>query len=245
MDHQRLPKQETIVRGDDGAVYGLVSGNEVTSYMTEVRAHAQAYRIMPLGQRLVGVSDVKHRAITLCTNGTVFAPSTPDAGIDTLGLGTISPLISTEAPDKTIHLGNFKPHAARTSNQKSPNLKEREHLHLLTIPANGEVQVKHNLPVSRMLKYDNHLGRKDLYPGESYRFRLNPDYVGTTWWCWGDLEGDLVDKKLSAWQEGLNPEKVEKPTPAQVDEENWVLGGNPAELAFEEKTGEVGFQFVE
>ncbi|KAL8817039.1 MAG: hypothetical protein Q9223_004051 [Gallowayella weberi] len=185
------------------------------------------------------------RAITFCTNGTVFAPSTPDAGIDTLGLGTIGPLVSTERPDKRIQLGNFKPHAARTSQPKSDDLKEHEHLHLLTIPANGEIQIKHNLPVSRMLKYDSHLAKQDLHPGESYRFRLNPDYVGTTWWCWGDLEGDLADKKLSAWQEGLNPEKIEKPTPSEVEDENWVLGGNPAELAFEEKTGDVGFQLVE
>ncbi|KAL8703680.1 MAG: hypothetical protein Q9201_003134 [Fulgogasparrea decipioides] len=183
------------------------------------------------------------RAITFCTNGTVFAPSTPGAGIDTLGLGTFGPLVSMDTPDKKIHLGNLKPHAARTSGTKSNDLKERENLHFLTIPANGEVQVKHALPVSRMLQYSN-VSRQSLYPGESYCFRLNPDYLGTTWWCWGDLEGDLADKKLSAWQEGLNPEKVEKPTPEQMEEEGWVLGGNPAELAFEEKTGEVRFFFV-
>ncbi|KAI4195633.1 MAG: hypothetical protein LQ350_007077 [Teloschistes chrysophthalmus] len=161
----------------------------------------------------------KDRAITFCTNGTVFAPSTPDVGIDTLGLGTIGPLISTDTPGKKIHLGKFKPHAARTSGTKSNDLKERENLHFLTIPANGEVQVKHALSVSRMLEYDSN--------------------------CWGDLEGDLAHKKLSAWQEGLNPEKAQKPTPEQVAEAGWVLGGNPAELAFDEKAGEAKFSFVD
>ncbi|KAI4241242.1 MAG: hypothetical protein L6R40_004658 [Gallowayella cf. fulva] len=183
-------------------------------------------------------------AVTFCTNGTVFAPSAQEGGIDTLGLGTFGPLVSIDSPDKKIHLGNFKLHAARVSTPKSNDLKERKYLNFLTVPAKGEVQVKHDLPVSRMLKYDQQVSRDDLYPGESYSFRLNPDYLGTTWWCWGDLEGDLAGKKLSAWQEGLNPEKGEKPTPEQIQKEGWVLGGNPAELAFEETTKGVQFQFV-
>ncbi|KAL8733442.1 MAG: hypothetical protein Q9166_002068 [cf. Caloplaca sp. 2 TL-2023] len=148
-------------------------------------------------------------------------------------------------PDKKIHLENFKPHAARGQKLKTNNLKEREFLHFLTIPEKGEVRITHDLPVVRMFKYDSHMTSKNLTSGESYRFRLNPDYMGTTWWCWGNLEGSLADEKLSAWQEGLNPEKVEKPTEEQVQKEGRVLGGNPVEVAFEEKTRDVKFRFVD
>ena len=59
------------------------------------------------------------------------------------------------------------------------------------------------------------------------------------------MKSDLKDKKLSAWQEGINFEKAEKPTPEQVENEGWVLGGNPAELTFEDRTGSAEFQFVD
>ena len=181
------------------------------------------------------------RAITISTRGTVFKPSNPDAGIDTLALNTFSVLTSTSDPNRYISLGNFKPHYARSS----PDLKERKGVHLLTIPANGEVQVRHDMPISRMLELEERWKADDLKPGESFRFRINPDYLGCIWWCWGDLDGDLKDKRLSAWEEGLNLARGEKPTPQQVEDEGWVLGANRAELAFEDRTGYVEFQFTE
>ncbi|KAI4172172.1 MAG: hypothetical protein LQ343_003732 [Gyalolechia ehrenbergii] len=54
----------------------------------------------------------------------------------------------------------------------------------------------------------------------------------------GDLKGDLKDKKLSAWQEGNRFKKAEKPSPERVEEEGWTLGANPAQSAFEDKTGD-------
>lgn len=182
------------------------------------------------------------RAITISTRGTVFEPSDPDAGIDTLSLNTFGALTSTSDPSRLIRLGNLKPHYAHSSQEKSPDLKERDGVGLLTIPAGGEVQVRHNMPISRMLKRDERWSKDDLKPGESFRFHINPDYLGTTWWCWGDLEGDLKDKKLSQWQEGINFSRAEKPSPEQVEKEGWVLGANPAELVFEDKTGNAEFQ---
>ena len=183
--------------------------------------------------------------ITICTQGTVFAPSEGDDGLDTLAVGTFSPLVSIKNPQKTINLGRLKPHYARGTGSKTSNLREREWLHFLTIPADGEVLVRHDMPITRMLKYEDCLVKDDLKPGESYQFHIIPDYLGTTWWCWGDLEGDLKGKKLSAWQEGINFEKAEKPSPEKMDEEGWVLGANPAELAFEDKTGQAEFRFID
>ncbi|KAI9752550.1 MAG: hypothetical protein M4579_005587 [Chaenotheca gracillima] len=186
------------------------------------------------------------RAITICTYGTVFAPADPDEGLDTLARGTVGGLISTSDAEKKISLGHFKPHQARRTDEKSPDLKERDWLHFLTIPGDGTaVQVAHDMPLSRIFRYEDMVKREDVRPGESYKLQTNPDYTGTTWWCWGALEDDLKDRKLSAWQEGINFDRAEKPDPDKVEKEGWVLGGNPAELTFEDQTGPTEFQFVE
>ncbi|KAL8915757.1 MAG: hypothetical protein Q9172_006691 [Xanthocarpia lactea] len=184
------------------------------------------------------------RPITICTRGTVFAPSYEGGGLDTLALGTVGPLISNSDPQKQISLGYFKPHYAHAAGPPSANLKDRDWLDFLTIPAEGAVQVRHDLPISRMFQYEDRLTKDDLKAGDTYHFSINTGYLGTSWWCWGDLDGDLKEKKLSAWQEGINFEKAEKPTPEQVEKEGWVLGENPAELAFEDRTGSAELQFV-
>ncbi|KAI4189809.1 MAG: hypothetical protein LQ346_005057 [Caloplaca aetnensis] len=185
------------------------------------------------------------RPVTICTQGTVFAPADEGGGLDTLALGTVGPLFSNSDAQKKISLGHFKPHHARAERPPSADLKERDWLNFLTIPADGVVQVRHDLPLSRMFRYEDSLTKDDLKAGDTYHFGINSGYLGTTWWCWGDLEGDLKDKKLSAWQEGINFEKAEKPTPEQIEKEGWVLGANPAELAFEDKTGSAQFRFVD
>lgn len=183
--------------------------------------------------------------VTICTQGTVFAPSNAGDGLDTLALGTVGPLLSSSDPQKKISLGHFKVHHARAARPPSANLKERDWLHFLTIPADGAVQVRHDLPISLMFRYEDSLTKDDLKAGDTYHFSISSGYFGTSWWCWGDLEVDLRHKKLSAWQEGINFEKAEKPTPAQIEKEGWVLGANPAELAFEDKPGSAEFQFVD
>ncbi|KAL8936590.1 MAG: hypothetical protein Q9216_004851 [Gyalolechia sp. 2 TL-2023] len=185
------------------------------------------------------------RAITICTHGTVFAES-DGQGLDMLAVGTFGPLTSTSDPSKTINLGQWKPHHLQHGREpQSPNLRERDGLEFLTIPANGQVEVRHDMSIDRMFEHESDRRREDLKPGETYRFRVSSGYLGTKWWCWGDLEGELKDKKLSAWQEGINFGKAEKPSPEQIEEEGWVLGANPAELAFEDKTGDIKFEFVD
>ncbi|KAL8965995.1 MAG: hypothetical protein Q9183_003579, partial [Haloplaca sp. 2 TL-2023] len=107
------------------------------------------------------------RAVTIRRGGTAFAPSPEGGGLDTLALGTFGGLISTENPKKTINFGQWKPHyISLTEEPPSPNLKERENMHFLTIPADGTVQVCHDLPISRMFKYESSLTKDDVKPGE-------------------------------------------------------------------------------
>ncbi|KAL9611159.1 MAG: hypothetical protein Q9167_004181 [Letrouitia subvulpina] len=193
----------------------------------------------------IGETSQPGRAITICTYGSVFNPSSQDGGLDTLALGTIGEVHSSADVRKRISLGNLKPHLAHGADAKSPDLKQREWLRFITIPTEGHVQIAHNMPIDRIFKYEDRLSKSDLQPGETYRFNLNPGYVGTSWWCWGDLDTDLKDKKLSAWQEGINIDKAEKPDEETIANENWILGGNPAELVFEEITGYAEFRIVE
>lgn len=97
--------------------------------------------------------------------------------MDTLALRTIGGLISSTTPEKKISFGHFKLHFARPTD--SPDLKKHEWLHFITIPAEGQVQVTHNLPISRIFRYEKRLTKDDLRPGESYRMQINPGYLGT------------------------------------------------------------------
>ena len=62
--------------------------------------------------------------------------------------------------------------------------------------------------------------------------------MGTMWWCWGDLEGDLKGKKFSEWRKGwegwnFGVKELEKDV---VEREGWVVGEDPEELWVEDRT---------
>ncbi|EJD37543.1 hypothetical protein AURDEDRAFT_147021 [Auricularia subglabra TFB-10046 SS5] len=177
------------------------------------------------------------QAVTICLNDTVFAPAHPEGGLDMLARGAAY-LVSATEPGRRISLGHFRIHKARVENPAS-DLKDRPDTHLLTIPADGSVEVTHTLTVSRIFEHEERLAKDDVF-GESWRFGLNEGYVGTTWWCWGDLRGDLANKHLSVWHEGMRPEIMPKP---QVTDD-WVFGCDPVELVFEDRTSDATFTFV-
>lgn len=126
-------------------------------------------------------------------------------------------------------------------------------MQFITIPSSGSVVVvSHDLPLSRIFKYESDLTKEDIKPGEEYSIRLDQRYVGVMWWCWGDLEGDLKEKKLSEWRKGwegwnAGVEELEKDV---VEKEGWVVGEDPEELWVEDRTvgdkdGRVVIKFVE
>lgn len=61
----------------------------------------------------------------------------------------------------------------------------------------------------------------------------------------GDLEGDLKDKKFSAWQEGITLDRAEKPKSEEIERDGWILGGDNAELTFDDQGRYAEIQFVE
>jgi hypothetical protein len=176
-------------------------------------------------------------AITICTDKSVFAPAQPEDELDTLAQKTAS-LVSTSDSTRRINLGQYIIGAGRRRTPPPADLKERPLTHLLTIPADGEVVVVHDLSPARVFKYEDRLTPADVV-GEIWRLQLSEGTIGTPWWCWGDLASDLKDKRLSAWREGLNHQTTPRP-----EGDEWVLGCDTLELVFEDRTQDATFRFV-
>ncbi|GAB7353828.1 hypothetical protein MBLNU459_g4200t1 [Dothideomycetes sp. NU459] len=185
--------------------------------------------------------------ITISTNGTVFAQSAPNSTLDTLARGSAY-LVSSTTPGRRINLGMFRTndHSGHGSAGSQPaDLKQRPSTRLLTIPVEGDVLVTHDLPISRIFKHEQTLKPQDVV-NEDWRLGVLDGYIGTTWWCWGDLEGSLKETKLSAWHEGMRPgNEVQKPDATALDQGEWIVGCDPIELVFENVKPETNFRFTE
>ncbi|EON66924.1 hypothetical protein W97_06328 [Coniosporium apollinis CBS 100218] len=177
------------------------------------------------------------RPITICTGNSVFERSPPPSGgLDMLAQGAVGGGLINTHNNKRIGLGLFRLHHGVYPSDSSPDLKIRGK-EFITIPGDGsESRVTHDLPFSRMFKYAEGIKKEDLQPGETYKVGIYHGCVGTTWWCWGALDGDLKGKRLCAWQEGFEYNDVARPSDEEVEREGWVLGMHPAQLKFEDQT---------
>ena len=71
----------------------------------------------------------------------------------------------------------------------------------------------------------------ELAVGETYRVSLREDYVGTTWWCWGDLRNGLKSKKFYAFLKGTCLTwNGDGPNNKETKKENWVIGDDVAQI---------------
>ncbi len=66
---------------------------------------------------------------------------------------------------------------------------------------NGIATVEYDMSPARIFRYgsaslEEKLAR--LHAGEIYRVSMSGAWL--TWWTWGDLRGDLADRKFSRWQ---------------------------------------------
>lgn len=222
-------------------------------------------------------------AITLATTGTVL--DTNKHSFDVLAKGAVT-LVAVDNNNnyderKTISLGKLRPH--ETHPEPVPrDMREREWMQFVTVPAAsasdpdsasppqkeeeevGEVvRITHTISPERMFAQERATRREELCPGDRYAVRLNPGYVGTTWWCWGDDNGDgdgeddgdaeseakkkKKKRKFSEWRKG-GPEwnfgGLEKPSEG---EDGWVVGEELGRLWIEaeERNRGAEWEFVE
>ncbi|KAK2612549.1 hypothetical protein QQS21_001487 [Conoideocrella luteorostrata] len=182
-----------------------------------------------IGLRIIE-SIRKDAPITICRSGTILAH---EDGVDILA----------QDKSRVISLGLLRVRKARTENNNSPNLKDRN-LEFVTIPADGtSVEITHDLSETRLFERSDTIKKQDVRSGETFRMQMDSKYVGTMWWCWGDLDGDLDGKKLHAWQKGINLGDAVKPSVGEIEDEGWVLGEDLAELEFQDQSGWVEIQF--
>lgn len=182
------------------------------------------------------LDSTRDQPITICTSHTICALKEDMISQGAFGGG----LLSTSNPNRRISLGMRRPHYLRSSDLPA-NLREYD-LEWATIPPTGEVEVEHELSMSRLFVHaDTVINGGELKTGERFKMHMNDGYIGTSWWCWGDLESDLKDEPFHAWQKGIN--FLDAPFPADPD--NWVLGEDPSELKFEDHSGWVDFEVVD
>lgn len=120
------------------------------------------------------------------------------------------------------------------------NLRGRN-LEWTTIPNIREAEVTHELSIARLFAHADTVEGGELQIGERFQMHMSDGYIGTSWWCWGDLESDLKNKPFHAWQKGINLLDASFP----ADPDNWALGEDPSELKFEDHSGWVDFEVVE
>lgn len=124
-----------------------------------------------------------------------------------------------------------------------------------TIPAKGQgtLIVKHDLPLERMFQQEHTLNPADIKPGEKFRVTMTSLRLGwVTWWAFGDIEGDLKDKKFAKWQlpdekEGMTdvmPGEYE-PDIDRMQAEGWIFSERHDKLTISGNTDDAVFEFVD
>lgn len=132
------------------------------------------------------------------------------------------------------------------------NLREWPSLHFETIPVKGMLIIKHDLPLKRMFRYESTLKPADIKPGEKFRVSMSSLHLEwVSWWGFGDLEGDLKEKRFAKWQlpdeEGqmdMMPGE-EEPDIDRMQMEGWVFSERHDHLTVSGNSDDAVFEFVE
>jgi hypothetical protein len=159
--------------------------------------------------------------------------------MDGLALGKLGPGLVCKKEDgsrKVISMGNFRVHRARQDGDNATNLLERPDTGFVTVPSaesGEELVLTHEISAERLFAYAERIAPEDLEVGERYEMKTSENYLGTMWWCWGGLEGDLKGKKLHSFSEGFcMAGNEERPSDEEVDKEGWVTGEDVSKLVF-------------
>jgi hypothetical protein len=194
------------------------------------------------------------KPLTICTVGTAFdnTHAGGESHLDNLARGIVpGGFISTSDPSRNISLGNFRVNeGGRDERNKAPNLLDRPYLEgrFITVPSldSGEdVVVRHPLPPERLFHYSERVKLEDLKPGEKYKITVSEQWIGSMWWCWGELD---KGKKYSGWEkpDGGYFDDATKPPEDEIERGEWVLGEDPSELYFEfDGGGKAEVEFAE
>ena len=136
-----------------------------------------------------------------------------------------------------------------------PNLRERTWTRFETVPpiGQGALVIKHDISLDRLFMLSHYLKAADVQPGEKFRINMNPKRAFRCgWWAFGDMDGDLKEKKFADWSlpgengriSNLMPGE-ERPDVVQMEKDGWVFSRNEDLEFTEDDAGhEVVIEFV-
>ncbi|KAI3395314.1 hypothetical protein diail_1470 [Diaporthe ilicicola] len=165
--------------------------------------------------------------ITIMLYRNVFEVIEPGQGLDMFARGAFAPLTGIDDPEgRKIHLGG---HLRINERMRTdvPDLRERG-IQFATIPGDSsEASFTHHLGWDRIFKYADKPGsihsKDELVPGDKFRVGVNKKFLKVLWWCFGDLNGDLRDKKFHPWLLDSCQES-DRPSDDFLRDGGWVLG---------------------
>ena len=154
---------------------------------------------------------------------------------DGLFKGALRALQSTTDPNRKIMIA-FCGYPNYASVPDIPNLRKRPWMRFETVPPaeQGALIIKHDLSLDRIFSFSHDLKAADVQPGEKFRIYMNPKRAfQSPWWAFGDMDGDLKDKKFAKWTlpdengriSNLFPGE-ERPDIMQMEEDGWVFSRN-------------------
>lgn len=165
--------------------------------------------------------------ITIMLHRNVFEVKEPGQGLDMFARGAFAPLKGVDDPEgRKIRLGG---HLRVNERMRTDvlDLKERG-IQFATIPGDSSaISFTHHLDWDRIFKYSDNPGsihsKDELVPGEKFRIGANKKFLKVLWWCFGDLNGDLRDKKFHPWLLDSCQES-DRPSDDFLRDGGWVLG---------------------
>ena len=174
---------------------------------------------------------------------------------DGLFKGALRALQSTADPKRRIIVA-FCGHPNYGTEADIPNLRERPWMRFETVPPpeQGALIIKHDISLDRLFRFSHYLKAADVQPGENFRIYMNPRRaLQCPWWAFGDMDGDLKDKKFAKWT--LPDENgdisnffpgEERPDFVQMEKDGWVFSQKLDDLEFTEDDAghEVVIEFV-
>nr|OQO27597.1 hypothetical protein B0A51_05227 [Rachicladosporium sp. CCFEE 5018] len=181
-----------------------------------------------------------HPRVAAGVDDTVFYNT--ETGLDSLAQGRIGPLVlcnrSEGDPPKGLSFGIMRVRHRYVETSDTVDLRYWPDTAVLTVPAMSEQRdavVDYPITTERLFEHSDGKGPDYFRAGELYRLSLHEGYVGALWWCWGDLDGDLRDKKLNVFQQGGHTKicPLREPSVGGIKREKLVLGEEIAHLQFD------------
>lgn len=174
--------------------------------------------------------------VTLLAHNSIFDVDPINPFFDVFARGLFTPLKSVEGPGGRSIWLNPRLRVREGLDTDEPDLRRRG-VNFVTIPGDSsqEVVLHHHLSWERLFKHADRgtpgfggIVQKDqLELGEKFEIRVNGNRPTVVlWWCFGDLETDLKDKRFHSWIMD-NYGDGHPPDEDSLREGNWVLGEDP------------------